>query len=71
MLNKGYLIYRLYIDVKFPDIAQWGMRFIVTPYQRESSDCAFFVMLFMEFYNRADRDFETMINDVSQTNQGQ
>jgi hypothetical protein len=31
----------VYIDVEFPGIAQWGMSYIVTPYQRGSLDYAF------------------------------
>jgi hypothetical protein len=40
----------LYTDVDFPDISQWGMHYIETSYQKGP----FFVMPFMEFYNRVE-----------------
>ncbi|ONM19583.1 hypothetical protein ZEAMMB73_Zm00001d004786 [Zea mays] len=53
----------VYIDVEFPGTTKWGMPYIVTPYQRGSLDYAFFVM-FMEFYNGVDQDFEIVINHI-------
>lgn len=58
----------IYTDFRFPDISDWGMPYIPTPYQDEENDCAFFCMTFLEFYNGKTRQIELPADQVGNQN---
>jgi hypothetical protein len=55
----------MFAGSSLPDILNWTFPYISVPTQNPKDDCAFFCMLYLEYYNGRDREMDIQIDKIS------